>query len=131
MVVISFDPLQKRDLQMIKGDTKKGHKYLFSQTKDIAPRATLHFKKSKQKVSRLIELLYTFFYFKEYLGGVFIILAYVILLIYCYNYIYKNYVKMAICGPKLSLAGCIISAWGIVQLVSIISDSLIISFPSL
>jgi ribonuclease kappa len=23
---------------------------------------------------------------------------------------------MAICGPKLSLAGCIISAWGIVQL---------------
>ena len=25
---------------------------------------------------------------------------------------------MAICGPKLSLAGCIISAWGIVQLVS-------------
>jgi len=23
---------------------------------------------------------------------------------------------MAICGPKLSLAGCVISAWGIVQL---------------
>merc|ERR1712141_596646 len=32
------------------------------------------------------------------------------------TYPYKTLVKMAICGPKLSLAGCIISAWGIVQL---------------
>ena len=37
---------------------------------------------------------------------------------------------MAICGPKLSLAGCIISAWGIVQLVSNISK-VIMDFPGL